>query len=166
MAKSTLISSLVELASDNVVSVRSAAILTIVLIFPCLDISKCLRQLLTICMDVFLVDAKKTTILPLVKQLCDKSMSRDDPTATTITKEFGRFISGLQNIMSSQDIVWFLNCYKMLAHRGLTRAGDSRGDPAMVDSMLTCVLFTIILATFRTWFAEITVLIIYQQWPS
>lgn len=59
-------------------------------------------------------------------------MSRDDPTATTITKEFGRFINGLQNMMSSQDIVWFLNCYKMLAHRGLTRAGDSRGDPAMV----------------------------------
>lgn len=82
-------------------------------------------------------------MLPLVKQLCEKSQTRDDVTGAVVTKQIGRLINGLLPIMTLEDIVWFLYCFKKLAHRGLTtKPGELKGDPALVRYNLTnCYLF-------------------------
>lgn len=76
----------------------------------------------------------KSTILPLVKQLCERSIEKPDVTSTMIAKEFGKILEGLQPCLSMAESLWFLDCYNTLAHRGLASTGGDifRGDASQV----------------------------------
>lgn len=77
-------------------------------------------------------------MMPLVKQLCEKAQTRDDTTGGVITKYFGKLVNGLLSVMTNEDIVWFLQCYKKLANRGFSiKPGEAKGDPSLVSKLLT-----------------------------
>ncbi|KAK4873132.1 hypothetical protein RN001_015161 [Aquatica leii] len=113
-----LLASLVELGSDDNMYVRSASVSAIVHIFPYTTL-----------------DVKKTTLLPLIKQLCDKALKHDDLTATTIAKEIGKILDGLQYSLTIPECLWFLNFYKRLSTKGLNN-DEFKGSDASMD--VTC----------------------------
>ncbi|XP_063920691.1 serine/threonine-protein phosphatase 4 regulatory subunit 4-like isoform X2 [Zophobas morio] len=103
LVKTSLLPSLVELASDDNMAVRSAAVASAVLIIPYLN-----KQ------------TKIDTIVPLIKQLCSKTSGPGDTTFPTIAREFGRLVQALQNVLEVSDSVWILQFYKTLATKGQT----------------------------------------------
>ncbi|KAK4873133.1 hypothetical protein RN001_015162 [Aquatica leii] len=118
MLRGDLLASLVELGSDDNMYVRSASVSAIVHIFPYTSL-----------------DVKKTTLLPLIKQLCDKALKHDDLTATTIAKEIGKILDGLQYSLTVPECLWFLTFYKRLSTKGLNN-DEFKGSDASMD--VTC----------------------------
>ncbi|KAK4873140.1 hypothetical protein RN001_015169 [Aquatica leii] len=102
LMRGDLLACLVELGSDDNMYVRTASVSAIVQIFPYTTL-----------------DVKKATLLPLIKQLCNRSLKHDDLTAATIAKEIGKIVDGLQTALTETECTWFLNFYKRLAIKGL-----------------------------------------------
>uniref|UniRef100_A0A1Y1KKB2 Serine/threonine-protein phosphatase 4 regulatory subunit 4 n=3 Tax=Photinus pyralis TaxID=7054 RepID=A0A1Y1KKB2_PHOPY len=116
LVKGTLLASLVELGSDENMYVRAASVSSIVQIFPYSSL-----------------DVKKATLLPLLKQLCERSLKQDELTPATLSKEIGRIFEGLQHAFTATEALWFLNFYKKLATKGLVSEGGelTGADPNM-----------------------------------
>ncbi|KAF5272713.1 hypothetical protein FQA39_LY07740 [Lamprigera yunnana] len=115
LMKGDLLASLVELGADENMYVRSAAVTAIVYIIP------------YTCTEV-----RKATLLPLIKQLCERSVKQDDLTAMTIAKVIGKILEGLQDVLTVPETLWFLSFYKKLASKGLKMEDQFKGnDPAM-----------------------------------
>ncbi|XP_044272773.1 serine/threonine-protein phosphatase 4 regulatory subunit 4-like isoform X3 [Tribolium madens] len=103
LVKTSLLPSLVELASDDNMAVRSAAVASAVLMIPYLN-----KQ------------TKLETIVPLIKQLCQKTSGPGDTTYPTIAREYGKLVSALQSDLEVNDCVWTLQFFKTLASKGQT----------------------------------------------
>lgn len=58
-------------------------------------------------------------MFPLIKQLYEKSVDRNDASIVTISKEFGGILEGLQSCLPVSDTMWFLECFTTLSNRGL-----------------------------------------------
>lgn len=116
LVKGTLLASIVELGSDDNIYVRAASVSSVVQIFPYCTL-----------------EVKKATLLPLIKQLCDKFPKHDSLTPATLSKEIGKILDGLQNVLTASEALWFLNFYKKLATKGLISEGDEfiSADPNM-----------------------------------
>ncbi|XP_044009908.1 serine/threonine-protein phosphatase 4 regulatory subunit 4-like isoform X2 [Aphidius gifuensis] len=107
--KSTLLSSIVELASDEETNVRHAAIQTIVYLLPHLQ-----------------NDVLKTTISPLIKKCCDNAFKSEDRVLCIISKEFGKLSLGLDKCLNNKnDKLWIINYYKQLSQLGVAPNKDN-----------------------------------------
>lgn len=111
--KTNLLPSLVELASDANPIVRGSSVTTVVFMLQYLD-----------------NETKANIMLPLVTQLCDKSMRKDDVTAGIIAAELGKMMDSLKNCLSTETSNWFMKCYKKLSQRGLS---NDPGDVFSID---------------------------------
>ncbi|KAK9891382.1 hypothetical protein WA026_014624 [Henosepilachna vigintioctopunctata] len=112
LIKTNLLPSVVELAKDANGIVRSSAIVAI---------AQLLQHLAT--------DTKQEVIIPLFKELCNQSSDDNEPYYPVLAREYGKYMVGLQNILSQPDGLWFLTFFKVLSSKGLgTNKGDS-GDP-------------------------------------
>ncbi|XP_064215925.1 serine/threonine-protein phosphatase 4 regulatory subunit 4 isoform X3 [Tribolium castaneum] len=103
LVKTSLLPSLVELASDDNMAVRSSAVASAVLMIPYLN-----KQ------------TKLETIVPLIKQLCQKTSGPGDTTFPTMAREYGKLVSALQSDLEVNDCVWTLQFFKTLAAKGQT----------------------------------------------
>lgn len=70
---------------------------------------------------------KKHTVIPLVIQVVDKAIATTDNCSVAVSREFGKILDGLRSCLTPNDILWFLNCFKALASKGL---GHSLSDKA------------------------------------
>lgn len=64
------------------------------------------------------LETRIETIVPLIKQLCQKASGATDTTFSTIAREFGKLVDALQNDLSQADCIWVLQFYKILGSRG------------------------------------------------
>ncbi|XP_017767087.1 PREDICTED: uncharacterized protein LOC108555782 isoform X4 [Eufriesea mexicana] len=102
--KSALLPSFVELASDEESNVRCASVQTIAYLLPHLQ-----------------EDTIKTTIVPLVKKLCEntQSVQPDDDVICVIAQEFGKIVLGLEKCLLPAEKTWFLKYFQQLAQMGI-----------------------------------------------
>ncbi|XP_066254685.1 serine/threonine-protein phosphatase 4 regulatory subunit 4-like [Euwallacea similis] len=114
IVKVNLLPLLVELSADENISVRSIAIESMVAIIPFLS-----------------ADTTKSTIIPLAKKLCTKSVSEGDTTYTAISNVFSTLIGNLQFQMSSSDAMWFLDYYNHICKKGLPLMGNLDTDSSI-----------------------------------
>lgn len=79
-------------------------------------------------------DAIKVTIIPLVKQLCMRSVQPADTTFTTLAKDYGKLLNGLENHFTKDDCLWFLKFYVTLSSIGKPTVLDNveSTDPVLV----------------------------------
>lgn len=84
------------------------------------------------------VEVKKNTIVPLLKQLAEKSLDLRDYTSSTIAKEIGKILEGLQSCLTVADSVWFLELFNSLSHRGVT---STLGDIINADATQVIFMF-------------------------
>lgn len=61
-----------------------------------------------------------STIVPLVKKLCEESCKEGDHTFTCVAKSYGTLLQNLQSELSIEDSIWFLNFYRQLSKKGLS----------------------------------------------
>ncbi|XP_017777798.1 PREDICTED: serine/threonine-protein phosphatase 4 regulatory subunit 4-like [Nicrophorus vespilloides] len=99
--KSNLLPSIIELASDENGSVRGASVVTISTNLQYLD-----------------NDTKKQTMVPLLKQLSEKGLRKNDPTAIILANEYGVLLKSLQKSIPPAEIEYFLKCYKSFSQMG------------------------------------------------
>ncbi|KAF5297424.1 hypothetical protein FQR65_LT01355 [Abscondita terminalis] len=114
LIRADLLACLVDLGSDDNMYVRSASVSAIVHIFPYTNL-----------------DVKKATLLPLIKQLCDRALKHDDLTATTIAKDIGKLLDGMRYALTIPESIWFLNFYKRLSLKGLSNDEFKGTDPSL-----------------------------------
>lgn len=83
---------------------------------------------------VISIELKVNTIVPLIRKLAEKSMDHRDITSSTIAREIGKILEGLQSCLTVADSVWFLELFNNLSHRGLAGTpGDiHRADASQV----------------------------------
>lgn len=67
-----------------------------------------------------ILETKIETIVPLIKQLCQKTSGAGDTTFPTIAREFGKLVEALENDLEISDCIWILQFFKTLATRGQT----------------------------------------------
>ncbi|KAL3285405.1 hypothetical protein HHI36_019507 [Cryptolaemus montrouzieri] len=108
LVKSSLLPSVIELAKDTNGVVRSASIVAV-------------SQLL----QHFGTDTKQEYIIPLFKELCNQTSEEGEGSYPILAREFGKYMTGLQNVFTQADAVWFLKFFKILSLKGL---GSSQGD--------------------------------------
>lgn len=82
------------------------------------------------------IDAKKSTLLPFFKKYIEHISKYEEIIAGAIAKDFGLILDGFSKILSGTDLLIFLNCFKLLARKGISnRTGDAKfGDPQKVPS--------------------------------
>ncbi|XP_045463136.1 serine/threonine-protein phosphatase 4 regulatory subunit 4-like isoform X2 [Harmonia axyridis] len=108
LIKSNLLPSVVELAKDTNTVVRSSTIVAI-------------AQLL----QHFSNETKQDVIIPLFKELCNQAAEENEASYPVLAREFGKYMTGLLNVLSQADCLWFLKFFKILSSKGL---GSSQGD--------------------------------------
>ncbi|XP_044766933.1 serine/threonine-protein phosphatase 4 regulatory subunit 4-like isoform X2 [Coccinella septempunctata] len=108
LIKTSLLPSVVELAKDTNSVVRSSTIVAI-------------AQLL----QHFSTDTEQDVIIPLFKELCNQAAEENEASYPVLAREFGKYMTGLQNVLSQADCLWFLKFFKILSTKGL---GSSQGD--------------------------------------
>ncbi|XP_050577154.1 serine/threonine-protein phosphatase 4 regulatory subunit 4-like isoform X3 [Bombus affinis] len=66
-------------------------------------------------------DTIKTTIVPLVKKLCEntQSVQSDDNVICVIAQEFGKIVLGLETCLLPTEKTWFLKYFQQLAQMGI-----------------------------------------------
>ncbi|XP_018319202.1 serine/threonine-protein phosphatase 4 regulatory subunit 4-like isoform X2 [Agrilus planipennis] len=99
--KSVLLPCLVELANDEKVPVRSAAVSAIVGCLPYLT-----------------HETVKDTIVPLVKRLYEKYLEATDSTTVMLAKDMGAIMRTIEPYLTSSVVEWYLKTYKTLAAKG------------------------------------------------
>ncbi|XP_011881826.1 PREDICTED: serine/threonine-protein phosphatase 4 regulatory subunit 4-like isoform X4 [Vollenhovia emeryi] len=100
--KPALLPSLVELASDEEISVRYASVQTIVYLLPHLQ-----------------EDTIKNIIAPLVKKLCENATKSEDNMICIIAEELGKLVLGLEKCLSVSEKAWFIKYFQQLAQMGI-----------------------------------------------
>ncbi|XP_076627286.1 uncharacterized protein LOC143344777 isoform X3 [Colletes latitarsis] len=66
-----------------------------------------------------IADTIKTTIVPLVKKLCENAMKSDDNVICIIAQEFGKLVLGLEKCLLPTEKAWFLKYFQQLAQMGI-----------------------------------------------
>ncbi|KAJ8919708.1 hypothetical protein NQ315_006236 [Exocentrus adspersus] len=107
LVKSSLLPSLVELSSDENVSVRAASVDATVFMIPYLN-----------------QETIKQTILPLIKQLCMQSLKTSDMTFSVISRVYGMLLNNLQSHVTPVEGQWFLNFYGQLSKKGISMSPE------------------------------------------
>ncbi|XP_033353548.1 serine/threonine-protein phosphatase 4 regulatory subunit 4-like isoform X3 [Bombus vosnesenskii] len=66
-------------------------------------------------------DTIKTTIVPLVKKLCEntQSVQSDDNVICVIAQEFGKIVLGLETCLLPTEKTWFVKYFQQLAQMGI-----------------------------------------------
>ncbi|XP_018567757.1 serine/threonine-protein phosphatase 4 regulatory subunit 4 isoform X2 [Anoplophora glabripennis] len=146
LVKSSLLPSLVELSSDENVSVRAASVDAAVLVIPYLN-----------------QDTIKQTIIPLIKQLCGASLKSSDLTFSAIARVYGMLLNNLQNHVTPSESQWFLNYFMQLSKKGLSNTPEELElDPGLDVTCreqcaynlpaVTNFMVTKIVAEMNTWY--------------
>ncbi|KAG8226391.1 hypothetical protein J437_LFUL011929 [Ladona fulva] len=108
LAPSTLLPPLVELANDEEVMVRLAAVHSVVDLLGIVDEENC-----------------KQTIIPLVKKICENALHTEDAVLATISYQLGKLYLGLSAYLSVEEKGWFLDFFQQLALLGVSHLSHS-----------------------------------------
>ncbi|CAH0545637.1 unnamed protein product [Brassicogethes aeneus] len=107
-----LVPCVLELCSDENMSVRCSAVEVLVALCP--NLSDAILQ---------------GTIIPVFKQMCTKSADEHNTTYPVISKNLEVVLKHMERLLSESDCVWFLQYYKSLTVRGFHKRVDQ--DPAL-----------------------------------
>ncbi|XP_062858429.1 serine/threonine-protein phosphatase 4 regulatory subunit 4 isoform X2 [Trichomycterus rosablanca] len=100
--KAVLLPELVELARDEISTVRLAAFDTIISL-----------------LDLFDNDDRTRVIFPLVKTFCEKCFKADEAVLASLSFQYGKLCHGLSASFTDEQHLWFLEFYKKLCCLGL-----------------------------------------------
>ncbi|XP_030746536.1 serine/threonine-protein phosphatase 4 regulatory subunit 4-like isoform X2 [Sitophilus oryzae] len=114
VVKINLLPLLVELSSDENIYVRSIAIDSVIMTIPYLG-----------------SDTTKGTIIPLIKKLCNRSVSEGDTTYTAIANNFRKLIVHTRPYLTTNDALWFLDYFIHISKKGLTLVVELDSDPSV-----------------------------------
>lgn len=102
MVKSVLLSSLVELSSDDNANVRAVAVSSVIQILPYVD-----------------KETKTSAMVNLVMNLCTSHTKLEDAGAIVLAKDMGLLLTSLESCLNPNQADKLINFYMQLAKRGL-----------------------------------------------
>ncbi|XP_046384425.1 serine/threonine-protein phosphatase 4 regulatory subunit 4-like isoform X2 [Ischnura elegans] len=108
LAPSTLLPPLVELANDEEVMVRLAAVHSVVDLLGIVDEETC-----------------KQTIIPLVKKICENALHTEDAVLATISYQLGKLCLGLSAYLTVEEKEWFIDFFQQLALLGVSHLSQN-----------------------------------------
>ncbi|XP_071440677.1 serine/threonine-protein phosphatase 4 regulatory subunit 4-like isoform X2 [Hetaerina americana] len=108
LAPSTLLPPLVELANDEEVMVRLAAVHSVVDLLGIVDEETC-----------------KQTIIPLVKKICENALHIEDAVLATISYQLGKLCLGLSAYLTVEEKEWFIDFFQQLALLGVSHLSQN-----------------------------------------
>ncbi|KAJ8938537.1 hypothetical protein NQ318_016907 [Aromia moschata] len=134
LVKASLLPGLVDLSTDENMSVRAAAVDAVVLMIPYLN-----------------SDTIKQSVIKLVKQCCAQSSKPGDYTFPVIARAYGILLNNLQNHLPQNDHIWFLEFYKQLSKRGLiVSPAEVDMDPGLGVTCRECCAYNLPAITYFT----------------
>uniref|UniRef100_A0A1I7WZJ4 Integrator complex subunit 5 n=1 Tax=Heterorhabditis bacteriophora TaxID=37862 RepID=A0A1I7WZJ4_HETBA len=84
------------------------------------------------CIPYLTKDAKKTTIIPLIKKSTEQSLEKKDDILVVIAKNLGEWSYSLRDVLDQLDMCWVLNSYCKIVSLSQTT-----GENPSAQSMLT-----------------------------
>uniref|UniRef100_A0A914CJF1 Uncharacterized protein n=1 Tax=Acrobeloides nanus TaxID=290746 RepID=A0A914CJF1_9BILA len=102
---SLLLPCLIELCKDDDPGVREAILNTI-----------------AVCLPYFTKESRKSVVIPLIRKCTEQALFLKDTSLTVVAKQIGPWLDSVKEILSQQELKWFLDTYCRLVDISM---GDS-----------------------------------------
>lgn len=122
---SLLLPCLVQLYKDDDVTVKEA----------------CMNNIAQ-CIPHFTSDAKKNTVLPLIKKSAEQSLEQKDETLMLIAKNFGEWCHKLRDVLDQLDLCWVLNTYCKIGQVAIAKE-DSASQKVLLTMCRRMMVFNL-----------------------